>query len=58
MDRNNPLLPLANEVEQAFKVWQDHPDDDAYQREYELAKNRLDSEIERCKKISLPKTPH
>jgi hypothetical protein len=52
MNRNTRLLVLAKETEQAYQVWRNHPDDIVYQREYELAKARLDSEIKQCKDAS------
>ena len=52
MNRNNHLLSLAKQIEQAYQVWRNHPDDIVYQREYELAKARLDSEVKQCKKFS------
>jgi hypothetical protein len=58
MDRNNHLLLLANKVEQAYKNWQNHPKDHLCQKQYEMAKANLDSEIKKCKDISYLKHPH
>jgi hypothetical protein len=45
MARNNQLLFLANKVEQAFQIWQKHPEDPLCQKQYEMAKAKLDCEI-------------
>ena len=52
MNKNNRLLSLAEETEKAYQVWRNHPADVLYQREYELAKARLDNEVKQCKDAS------
>tara|TARA_R110002167_G_scaffold279051_1_gene484980 strand:+ start:1512 stop:1688 length:177 start_codon:yes stop_codon:yes gene_type:complete len=58
MDRNNQLLFLAKQVEKAFQYWQKHPDDPVCEKQYELAKASLDSEIQKCKDSSNLKNSH